>query len=301
MIRFGFLALFGAFAIAAPLVMGPAAAAEASPELIEKGGYLVRAGGCIACHTDFRNKGPELAGGRGLETPFGMFYSPNITADPETGIGRWSDADFIRALKRGERPDGSHYFPVFPYTTYVRLSDEDARAIKAWLFAQPPVRLANKPHDVPPPFSLRFLQAGWKWLFFDNRPFAPEPNRDAAYNRGNYLVNALTHCAECHSPRNPLGGFESGKYLAGTAEGPEGEKAPNITPHKGLGIGTWTKGELVELMKTGTKPDFDNVQGTMGEAVKYSLSYLTDADLEAIATYILAQPPVANKVERRKK
>jgi len=208
----------------------PAAAQE---DAVDQGEYLVRAGGCISCHT--AGGGPPFAGGRALATPFGTFYSPNITPDPETGIGRWTDAQFLRALREGLRPDGTNSFPVFPYTSFTGISDRDALAIKAYLFSRPPVHQVNKPHDVGWPFSWRFLQTGWKFLFFAPGPFKPSPERSATYNRGAYLITALAHCGECHTPRNMLGAMRSSMPLAGTPDGPDGQLVPNITPDPGTG------------------------------------------------------------------
>ena len=146
-----------------------------------------------------------FAGGRALATPFGTFYSPNITPDADTGIGRWTDAQFLRALREGVRPDGANYFPVFPYPSFTNITDADALAIKAYLFSLPPVHQANREHDVAFPFSWRFLQTGWKQLFFRRGPFHADPSHDAGYNRGAYLVTALAHCGECHTPRNLAG------------------------------------------------------------------------------------------------
>jgi mono/diheme cytochrome c family protein len=276
------------------------ARAEKHGELA-RGEYLLRAGGCIPCHTDFKGQGELLAGGRALATPFGTFFSPNITPDIETGIGRWPEADFLAALKQGVRPDGSHYFPVFPYPSYARMSDADALAIRAYLLSRPPVKRTNRPHDMPWPASWRALQGVWKALHFKPGEFRADPARNDAYNRGAYLVTALTHCGECHTPRTLLGAMQTDKPLAGTADGPDGELAPNITPDRNTGIGKWSAGDVIELLRTRTKPDFDNVQGSMREAVEHGLKYLNDADLAAIADYILAQPPIANRVVRRGK
>jgi len=190
-------------AIVALMSLTPATSASAEEDAIEHGEYLVRAGGCISCHT--ATGGQPFAGGRALATPFGTFYSPNITPDPETGIGRWTDAQFLRALREGVRPDGANYFPVFPYPSFTGISDGDALAIKAYLFSRPPVHQENKPHDVGWPFSWRPLQTGWKFLFFAPGPFQPSSEHGAAYNRGAYLVTALSHCGECHTPRNMFG------------------------------------------------------------------------------------------------
>ena len=264
--------------------------------MVEKGAYLVRAGGCIACHTA-KEGGTRFAGGLGLETPFGTFYSPNITPHPEHGIGAWSDEDFVRAMHDGVAPDGGRYFPVFPYGSYTKMTREDALAIKAYLFSLEPVAEPNREHDVGFPFSWRFMQRGWRMLFFDAGRFEPDPAQSDEWNRGAYLVDALTHCGECHTPRNMFGGMKDSMYLAGTTDGPEGQLVPNITPHA-TGISDWGKGDLVELMKSGMKPDFDNVQGSMEEAISDGLKHLTDADLQAIETYIYSVPAIDNTVTR---
>jgi mono/diheme cytochrome c family protein len=273
----------------------PAAGEE---DIVERGEYLVRAGGCFSCHTV--PGGQQLAGGRALATPFGTFYSPNITPDPETGIGRWADAQFLRALREGVRPDGANYFPVFPYTSFTGITDSDALAIKAYLFSLPAVRQQNRPHDVPFPFSWRFLQTGWKLLFFTPGPFQPTPNRSAAYNRGAYLVTALAHCGECHTPRNFLGAMRSGQRLAGTPDGPDGQRVPNLTPDPGTGIGKWEKDDIVDLLRTGTTPEQSKIKGAMREAIQDGLKYLGDDDLGAIADYLLAQPAIIHDVRLRK-
>jgi mono/diheme cytochrome c family protein len=290
---------FGAAVLAALLFLAPSAVAQ-DGDAARRGEYLFRAGGCYSCHTDEKNKGPGLAGGRALETPFGTFYSPNITPDKGTGIGSWSDADFLRALKQGKRPDGASYFPVFPYATYNRMTDADALAIKAYLFSLPPVSQANKPHDVGFPFSWRFLQTGWRLLFFSPGEWKPDPSRDAAYNRGGYLVEALTHCQECHTPRNAMGGLKSSLAFAGTAEGPEGQTVPNITPDKDTGIGFWTQDDLAKALKTGETPNFSELGRSMREAIEHGLKYLSEADRQAIAAYILAQKPISHQVKLAK-
>ncbi|MBI3707992.1 MAG: cytochrome c, partial [Proteobacteria bacterium] len=207
---------------------------------IKRGEYLFIAGGCIGCHTDVKNNGAPLAGGRALATPFGTFYGPNITPDPVHGIGKWSDADFIRALREGVRPDGANYFPVFPYTSFTKISDADLRDLKAYIFSLPPVAKPSRPHDVSFPFNLRFLQFGWKLLNFTAGPYAPDTTKPADWNRGAYLVQALTHCGECHTPRNAMGGLKTSLAYAGTADGPEGERVPNVTTDPDTGIGKWS-------------------------------------------------------------
>ncbi|MEX1035439.1 MAG: cytochrome c [Sneathiella sp.] len=263
-----------------------------------KGAYLTAAGGCYGCHTDIKNDGEPFAGGRPLETPFGIFYTPNITADPETGIGNWSDDEFLSALKEGIGPSGHPYFPAFPYTSYTRMTDEDALAIKAYLMSMPTVIQENRPHDVSPPFSWRWLQWGWRLLFFDEGPYVPPIGATEQVARGGYLVEALTHCGECHTPRNFLGGSYKSFYLAGAANGAEGELVPNITPDEATGIGDWSEGDLVSFMSDGMMPNFDNVQGSMAEAIDHSLSKLTEEDRAAIAAYLKNIPPINNKVTR---
>ena len=283
-----------AFAV---MLLARAIPAAGDEDAVTRGEYLVRAGGCFSCHT--AGGGPKLAGGRALATPFGTFYTPNITPDPDTGIGRWTDAQFLRALRDGIRPDGANYFPVFPYTSFTWITDRDALAIKAYLFSLPPVRQENRPHDVSFPFSWRFLQTGWKLLFFTRGPFEPVPERSTAYNRGAYLVSALAHCGECHTPRNFLGAMRSGQWLAGTPDGPDGRLVPNITPDPGTGIGRWEKEDVVELLKTGATPEQSKVKGAMREVVEDGLKYLSGGDVEAIADYLFAQPPIVHEVVKR--
>jgi mono/diheme cytochrome c family protein len=286
-------------AVLAVFLVLPGAAPSRAEDPAVQGGYLVRAAGCVACHTDFAAAGAELSGGRGLKTPFGTFFTPNITPDRETGIGRWNEAQFLAALRHGVRPDGAAYYPTFPYTTYARMNEADARAIYAYLMSRPPVRRPNRPHEVGFPFGWRLLAGVWRWLFFAPGEFVADPTKTADHRRGAYLVTALAHCGECHTPRNALGAMRSGRFLAGTPDGPDGQRVPNITPDKETGIGNWSKSELVELFRTGTKPDFDNVQGSMKEAVEHGLKHLSEVDLEAIATYILAQQPIQNRIGKR--
>ena len=196
------------------------------------------------------------------------------------------------------RPEGTNYFPVFPYPSFTGITDSDALAIKAYLFSLPAVRQQNRPHEVPFPFSWRFLQTGWKLLFFTPGPFQPVPERSAAYNRGAYLVTALAHCGECHTPRNFLGAMRSGQRLAGTPDGPDGQLVPNITPDPGTGIGKWEKGDIVELLSTGITPEQSKVKGAMRETIQDGLKYLSDGDLEAIADYLFAQPAIVHDVAK---
>lgn len=286
-------------AVAGLLLSAPGYAGQAATASMQEGEYLTRAAGCFGCHTDSKAGGKPYAGGRALQTPFGRFYSPNITADKREGIGAWSDEDFVRALREGLRPDGTHYFPVFPYTSYSKMTREDMLAIKSYLFSLPAIDQKNKAHDISPPFSWRWLQAGWKLLFFNNAEASIPKNKSKAWLRGRYLVDAVVHCGECHTPRNMFGGLRQDAYLSGTSAGPEGELVANITPDNSTGIGDWTKGDIVTLLKEGLLPDFDNVQGSMEEVITNSLAHLSDDDLNAISEYLLSVPAVENKIERK--
>ena len=285
-------------ALAAACLLAAAAAPAIAPDpeadAIARGAYLANAAGCEDCHTDREHGGQPYAGGRALATPFGTFYSPNITPDPQTGIGRWSDEQFLRALRDGVHPDGANYFPVFPYPSFTKITDADARAIKAYLFSVPAVRQANRTHDVSFPLSWRFLQDGWKLLFFSPGPFRPAPNRSEAYNRGAYLVTALAHCGECHTPRNWFGATKPDRFLAGNPDGPDGKRVPNITPDRKTGIGNWSEDDIIGVLTDGHTPDFDKVGGAMAEVVK-STARLTEEDRRAIAVYLKSLPAIRSK------
>jgi len=250
------------------------------------------AGGC-GCHT--AENGKLLSGGRPLKTPFGTYFSPNITPDPNTGIGRWSDRDFLRAMHEGIAPDGSHYFPVFPYTSFSKMTEEDVLHLKDHLFMLPPVSQPNRPHDVWFPLNLRLNAWGWKLVNFRPEPLLPEATRSEKWNRGRYLAEAVAHCGECHTPRNWMGALQPDWHYAGSREGPEGEVAPNITPEVETGIGQWSKDDLTYLLETGMLPDGDFIGGLMSEAVEYYAQFPPE-DREAIAEYVLSLPPIQNQV-----
>ncbi len=269
----------------------------ASSQAAERGARLFWAAGGCGCHTDRAQGGAEMAGGRAIATPFGTFYSTNITPDPQTGIGNWSDADFVRAMRQGIGPQGQHYFPVFPYPAFSGMTDPDLRDLKAYLFSLPAVRQPNRPHDVPPPFAWRWSVGFWKWLNFTRWEHVPDPSRSAAWNRGAYLVRALGHCGECHTPRNLLGGSRDSMWLAGARDGPEGELAPNITPDADTGIGEWSVADIAWFLETGLKPDGDDTQGLMAEAIEHGYAHLPGADREAIAAYLLTVPAISNRVQ----
>lgn len=283
--------------LAALLVLLAAAPAAAEPSA-ERGAYVFRAANCLSCHT--APGGKPLAGGRALKTPFGTFYSSNITPDRTTGIGAWSAEDFVRALRDGVSPAGDHYFPVFPYPSFTRMTEADMRDLWDYLQTVPPVAQAERPHEVDAPYGWRWPLFAWKWLNFERGPLVADPQRSPEWNRGRYLVQALGHCGECHTPRDRLGGLRSAMAMAGTPVGAEGKPAPNITPDQATGIGEWSKGDITFFLETGFKPDGDVVGGLMGEVIENSTKHLTKDDRAAIADYLLSQPPVRNKIERPK-
>jgi len=285
------------FCVGLWLLVLPSAWGQGDADPVKRGLYLTRAGLCIACHTDYKGKGAELAGGNPISTPFGTIYSTNLTPDQATGIGKWTDAEFLRAMRRGIGRHGEKLFPAFPYTTFTNMTDEDVLAIKAYLFTIDPVRRKNTPPNMSPPFSWRFLLAGWQWMYFKEGPFKPDPEKSAQWNRGAYLVESVVHCGECHTPRDLAGGLEKNMYMAGTVDGPEGELAPNITADPKTGLGDWSVEDMVELLKEGIKPDGDDVQGLMEEIIVHGYKYLTDEDMTAVAVYIRSLPPIEHLVE----
>jgi len=277
----------------------PAPSTSSDPALLARGAYVFHAGGCLECHTDTKNKGPALAGGRPLPTPFGVFYSPNITPDPATGIGRWSAADFERAMRHGVAPDSSNYFPAFPYPSFTKITDEDLAALWAYLQAQPAIRRQNRPHAVGFPFNQRLLVWGWKLMFFRAGRFQPDPARPAEWNRGAYLVSALGHCAECHTPRNALGGLKTDMMFAGSDDGAEGKTVPNITPIAKIGIGGWSQADLADFLASGMTPDGDFTGGLMTSVVEQSTHFLSQEDRMAIAGYLLSLPPIDHQPRKK--
>jgi len=268
------------------------AAAATADSVIERGRYLAAAGGCVSCHTEEADEAEPYAGGRALATPFGTFYSPNITPDRATGIGGWTAAQFVAALREGRNPAGAAYFPAFPYTAYAGMTEQDARAIYAFLMSLPPVARANRPHELPWYLDTRLAARGWQWLFFRPAPFAADGSRDADWNRGAYLVRHLGHCGECHTPRNLLGALRQDEEMAGNPVGPENRKVPNITPDESDGIGDWSASEIEMFLEIGMLPDGDFAGAGMGQVIDDNTSQLTPADRHAIAVYLKALPPL---------
>ena len=266
--------------------------------LIEKGKYIFHASGGCSCHTDTKNEGEFLAGGRPIKTPFGTFFGTNITPDPATGIGKWTDKDFVRAMTKGLSPEGDHYFPVFPYTSFHNITQEDLIALKAYLFSIPAVNQKNIPHDLILPFGRQALLMIWKNVVWSPQTFISNPEQTKSWNRGAYIAQALAHCGECHTPRNLLGGLKTYLHFSGSKEGPEGELAPNITPHKITGIGDWTKVDISYFLETGMKPDGDYTQGLMAEVIEHGYYYLKVEDLDAVAEYLISLLPINNNLKQ---
>ncbi|MEZ5565880.1 MAG: cytochrome c [Gammaproteobacteria bacterium] len=262
---------------------------------IERGRYLATAADCIACHTvDFAK---PFAGGVPIPTPFGQIIAPNITPDPDTGIGSWTDDEFYRAMHEGTGKHGENLYPAFPYDAFTKLSRDDVMAIKAWLFTLAPIRQVNPPSQLKFPFNQRWLLSGWKLLNFRKGEFQPDPARDAAWNRGAWLVEALAHCGTCHTPRNFSMGTDNRQKFGGGTVG--SWQAHNITPDPVSGIGGWTDDELVAYMRTGTVEGKGGAAGEMGAAVEHSLSKLPDQDLRDIVTYLRTQRPIRDAAETR--
>lgn len=280
------------FLVAASLTSGVGVAAG-SPE---RGKAVFDAGGCFACHTDVKGSGPALAGGPALKTPFGTFYAPNITPDPTHGIGRWTDAQFLGAMRDGVSPDGKPYYPVFPYTAYTKASEQDLLDLKAYLMTLPPVAQASRPHDVGFPFSIRLALLPWRWLNFTPGPWRPDPTKDVVWNRGAYLVEALSHCGECHTPRDFSGGLDRSRWLAGSRDGPAGEVGPNLTPHAS-GLAEWSEADIALALETGLTLE-DNVGGSMAEVVRFSTSRMSAEDRRAIARYLKGLPPLPSAAKK---
>ena len=257
----------------------------------KRGEYLAKAGGCVGCHTEEKKDAVPFAGGRALKSPFGTFYGPNITPHPQAGIGRWTEADFFRAMREGDRPDGKNYFPAFPYTSFTKTVDRDLRDLWAYLRTLAPSPRANQEHQMRFPFGWRFLVTFWKWFFFTPGPFTKLPGLSDIADRGAYLVQALGHCGECHTPRNFLGGPKTSRFLAG-GKGPDGKDVANLTPS---GLKKWSDKELEDILTTGIDPEGDVVAETMGEVVRNTTSQLTPADLNALIAYLRTLAPVPSE------
>jgi mono/diheme cytochrome c family protein len=256
------------------------------------------AGGCSSCHAvPKQDDRTRLGGGLAIPSPFGTFYAPNISPDPNDGIGRWSEADFVTAVMKGTSPSGAHYFPAFPYTSYQHAKVKDVRDLFAYLKTLQPVAGKVRDHDLPFPFNIRRNVGVWKFLFMDGQPFVADASRSAQWYRGAYLVNSFGHCAECHSPRNVLGGIVSAQRFGG-GPNPEGEGwVPNITEK---GISDWSAKDIAYFLESGLTPDGDSAGGLMVRVIR-NTSQLPSSDRDAIADYIKSLPPVEGPPKPPKK
>ncbi len=264
-----------------------------------RGRTVFDAGGCSSCHASLdQDDRTVLGGGVAIPSPFGTFYAPNISPNPVDGIGRWSEANFVTAVLKGTSPGGQHYFPAFPYTSYQRMSPEDVRDLFAYLKTLPQAAGKVRDHDVAFPFNIRRLVGGWKFLFLDGKPFIPDPAKSAEWNRGAYLVNGPGHCAECHSPRNFLGGIITSQRFAGAPDlEREGSWVPNITQN---GLSDWSEEDIQNFLEDGATPDGDSVSGSMKSVIK-NASQLSAADRKAMAVYLKSLPPVEGPARPAKK
>lgn len=247
-------------------------------------------GGCASCHAVLGQEDrTRLGGGRAIASPYGTFFAPNISPDRQDGIGRWTELDFVTAMTEGTSPQGDHYYPAFPYTSYKSMRLNDVRDLFAYLRTLPAVQGRARVHDMRFPYNIRLALGGWKFLFHRREEFKPDPQQSAQWNRGAYLVNGPGHCAECHSARDALGAVVPEQRFAG-GPSPEGEGGwvPNITQK---GLGEWSDKDIAYLLKSGDTPDGDSVGGSMTEVVR-NTSQLSDQDRAAMAVYLKSLPPV---------
>jgi mono/diheme cytochrome c family protein len=252
---------------------------------VNRGAYVARLSGCIACHTDSRNGGAVLAGGAAIETAFGRFYAPNITPHPEDGIGAWTLAEFSRALTAGVGPDGRHYFPAFPYAFYTRLSDQDVVDLWAAVRSVPAVVGGPPEHDLQFPFGWTRGIAVWKRLYFEPGPPMSAEERSSSWTRGRYLADAAAHCGACHTPRTLFGGRDLARKFEGGI-GPGNEKIPPITP-EALKAEGWTEDALAYAFRTGLTPAGDSLGGSMAEVIRDGTRYWSDQDIAALVEYLM--------------
>lgn len=261
---------------------GPVAAGAKSSSAVERGRYVAVAGDCVACHS-IPGSGKPFAGGYRLITPFGDLLSSNITQDKETGIGDWNEKEFTDALRKGKGKEGENLYPAMPYTSYAKMSDQDVSDLYAYMKTIRPISNAVDTNQMPFPFNIRLFMSGWNLLFFDDKPLAPVAGKSQQWLRGQYLVEALEHCAACHTPKNFLGGDASGKAYKGAEL--QGWFAPDITNDMHTGIGRWSEDDLIQYLRTGSN-GVAVASGPMAEAVTNSTQHLTDEDLRAMVVYL---------------
>ena len=253
----------------------------AQSEAAVRGAYVFDIGGCASCHT----KDEHLAGGVELVTPFGTFYGPNISPDKYFGIGGWTNAQFISAMREGVSPDGEHYYPAFPYTSYVNMPKQDLLDLKAFLDAQEPFAETSLPHSLIFPFNQRGLLGVWK-LFNTADQWTSDPSQSATWNRGSYLVNGPSHCTQCHTPRNFLGSLQLEKGMVGNEQGPDGEKVPPLVDANQLGFGGWSQDDIAFALEVGMTPDGDFLGGSMSHVLENTTGKMTPDDIKALSEYL---------------
>lgn len=275
--------------VALSLAQGPSVEPRDLSGLVgnpDRGVYVARLGGCVACHTDAKNDGGVLAGGGPIKTDFGTFYGPNITPHTRDGIGTWTLEMFASAMTAGEAPDGSSYYPVFPYDHYTRMTDQDIVDLWAGIRTVPAVAGTAPKHDLSFPFSLRISAGFWRSLFLEPGEIEPNVGEDEIVARGRYLVEGPGHCGACHSPRNYLGGIDYNNEYAG-GSGPGGERIPAIT-QGGLSDGGWTEADIAYALKTGITTSGDVFGGSMVEVVQEGTRFWSEEDRQAVARLLLA-------------
>ncbi len=278
-------------------ISASAYASSPAEELARKGAYLATAANCASCHT--ADGGTAYAGGRAFHTPFGVIYSTNITSDEETGIGAWTWKEFARSMRQGVGDGGEHLYPVFPYTSFSKISDDDLYALYAYIQTVPAVRKHPPQNDLRFPYNQRWMLAGWKALFLKKGAYEHDSRESPEWNRGAYLVEALAHCGACHTPRNGFGAKRDGMAFTGGVyvdKVPSGDyrtwSAPNLTTAS-TGLGHWPSGEIVDYLKSG-KNRRAATFGPMNKVVMDGTQHLSDGDLRAIATYFKGLPPIEN-------
>jgi mono/diheme cytochrome c family protein len=262
----------------------------AKADIVKRGEYLAKAADCLVCHTAIG--GAAYAGGLAFPLPFGTLYSTNITADKDTGIGNYTDEEFLKAVQRGIRKDGRRLYPAMPYTSYTFISDDDVLAIKAYLFSQPTARVANRRNTLGFPFNQRWGMIFWSWAFNPDTRFMPNTAKSAEWNRGAYIAEALAHCGECHTPRNIAFALNNRQKFAGAVAA--GWRAYDITSDRGTGIGSWSDEEVFAYLAKGHANGRGTASGPMGEAVDHSFSQMEPADIGALVTYLRSIPAIAS-------
>ena len=270
------VALFAPFVSAASTALN-----TQQDEAVSRGEYVFHIGGCASCHT----KDQPLAGGVELVTPFGTFVSPNISPDHQFGIGGWTDDEFVKAMREGVSPEGEHYYPAFPYTSYANMPKQDLLDLKAYLDAQTPVPEDAGAHDLSFPFDQRALLGVWK-LFNMGEMWAPNRNQSAQWNRGSYLVNGPSHCVQCHTPRNLMGALKGGAGMVGNKQGPEGENVPALVDIAKLGFGGWSKDDIAFSLEIGMTPEGDFLGGSMSHVLENTTGKMTTDDIQALTEYL---------------